>query len=94
MLRCGQCLQKNSLYLRYEEYFYKAGILVFCWHFNASGKGEISTIDGHNTAVEAQREMEMKEGYVPACTNIELEFHAQSYNRSIVGSYPVDLAFR
>ena len=90
----GSAYKKTHRILGMRNIFYKAGILLFCWHFNASGKGEISTIDGHNTAVKAQREMEMKEGYVPACTNIELEFHAQSYNRSIVGSYPVDLAFR
>ena len=73
--------------------FDKSGISVFRWHFNASGEGEISTTDGQNTAVKAQREMAKKGRYVPACTTTELEVQAQSYNGSIVGSYPVDLSF-
>ena len=52
--------------------FDKSGISVFRWHFNASGEGEISTTDGQNTAVKAQREMEKKGRYVPACTTTEV----------------------
>ena len=36
--------------------------------------------------------MTMKGGYVLACTTIEIEVQAQSYNRGIVGPYPVELA--
>ena len=89
----GSAYKKTHRILGMRNIFYKAGILLFCWHFNASGKGEISTIDGHNTAVKAQRETSMKVGYVPACATTELEVQVQSYNRGIVGSYPVKLEF-
>ena len=51
------------------------------------------TADVHNTAVKAQRETSMKVGYVPTCATTELEVQVQSYNRGIVGSYPVKLEF-
>ena len=51
------------------------------------------TTDGHNMAFKDQRKMSTKGEYVPVCTTTEMEVQAQCYNRVIVRSYPVDLAF-
>ena len=51
------------------------------------------TTDDHNIAVQDRHEMATKGGYVPACTTTEIEVQSQSYNRVIVGSYPVELVF-
>ena len=89
----GSGYKKTQCILGMGNIFDKYCISVFCWNFNASGEGGILTTDGHNMAVKDQRKMSTKGKYVPVCTTTEMEVQAQCYNRVIVRSYPVDLAF-
>jgi hypothetical protein len=82
---------QTILGLRYAKEV--TGIRVRRLHFNASGEGKGSEIDGHNTDIKSRRESTMRAGGPPWCVTPETEAQAQLHSDGIPGSYPVVLDF-